>query len=319
MPPSELHCDEYVREAHLVQDRLKDHGVTIEVIQGEELQTRGFGGIFGVGKASEHPPALVILSYKPLNAAKTLALVGKGIVYDTGGLSIKSSSGMPGMKTDMGGSAGVIGGFEAIVKSGFQQNLYALLCIAENSVDERATRNDDILYMYSGKTVEVNNTDAEGRLVLADGVAYATKHLNPDVVIDMATLTGAKFMTVGKVHGGVLSNNEDLEQRIVAAGKRSGDLAFPMLYAPEFVSPEGTAKIFESQVADMKNSVKDRMNAQASAAGHFIESHLCGDAWKQGGAGQWAHIDMAGSNEFDNGRSNGYGVALFLELSKTLF
>lgn len=314
-PPSELHCDSYVDEAYATMRRLESHGVTINVIRGRDLEQQGFGGLWGVGKASEHPPALVVLSSKPANATKTLALVGKGIVYDTGGLSIKPTDGMCNMKSDMAGSAGVIAGFEAMVTNGFSENLYALLCIAENSVDERSTRNDDILYMYSGKTCEINNTDAEGRLVLGDGVAYATKHLNPDIVIDMATLTGAQFIATGRNHAGIFSNNEELEKKIVAAGKRSGDLGFPLVYSPEYL---GIPKLFKSEVADMKNSVSDRMNAGSSGAGHFIEQHLCGDQWKEGGAGQYAHIDMAAPSSV-GGRGTGYGVALFVELAKTIF
>ena len=158
--------------------------------------------------------------------------------------------------------------------------------------------------MYSGKTVEINNTDAEGRLVLGDGVAHATKHIeNLDLVVDMATLTGAVMVTTGHKHAGVLCNQPALETRAVQAGLHSGDLCYPLLYAPELLMDE-----FKSEVADMKNSVKDRSNAQASCAGHFIESHL-DEAYKGG----WMHVDMAGPAA--NGeRSSGYGVGLVLSL-----
>lgn len=132
-------------------------------------------------------------------------------------------------------------------------------------------RNDDILYMYSGKTVELNNTDAEGRLVLADGVAYASQNLNVDLIIDIATLTGAQMITTGLKHAGILTSSAKLEQTAIDSGRETGDLVFPMLYAPELLM-----KNFESKVADMKNSVVDRMNAQASSAGHFVESHIDG-------------------------------------------
>jgi probable aminopeptidase NPEPL1 len=154
------------------------------------LDKLGFGGIYGVGKSAATPPALVILSYVPTTASKSIALVGKGIVYDTGGLSLKSTASMCTMKHDMGGAAGVFSAFEIIVKQKINISVYCLLCLAENAIGPNAMRNDDILYMYSGKTVEVNNTDAEGRLVLGDGVSYASKHLNVDVIVDMATLTG---------------------------------------------------------------------------------------------------------------------------------
>ena len=160
-----------------------DLGCRLQVIQGTDLRDQGFGGIWGVGKASENLPALAILSHVPPDCADmtSICMVGKGIVYDTGGLSIKISGNMCGMKGDMGGSAAVLGAFRALVKCNINAPVHALLCLAENSVGPIATRPDDIHTLYSGKTVEINNTDAEGRLVLGDGVAYAAKHLNPKV------------------------------------------------------------------------------------------------------------------------------------------
>ncbi|KAJ1562467.1 putative aminopeptidase npepl1, partial [Cladochytrium tenue] len=236
-PPNELHTDSYVdRVARLHEEKLRPLGVEMVAIRGEELRQRGYGAIYAVGRAAEHPPALVILSYKPTSSpVTTMAWVGKGIVYDSGGLSIKPTTSMTTMKTDMGGSAGVLYGFVAAVTTNAAKDmhLHAILCIAENSVDERSTRNDDILTSYSGKTIEVNNTDAEGRLVLADGVAHACKHLAPDVIIDMATLTGAQSYATGLRHAGVLSNHAAFEADVVRAGARCGDLAFPLIYCPE--------------------------------------------------------------------------------------
>jgi probable aminopeptidase NPEPL1 len=176
--------------------------------------------------------------------------------------------------------------------------------LAENAIGPDAFRNDDILTMYSGKTVEVNNCDAEGRLVLADGVAYASKHLEDlDLIVDMATLTGAQLVATGKKHAGILANKPEVEARAIEAGMYSGDLCFPLLYAPELLMPE-----FSSAVADMKNSVKDRSNAQTSCAGHFIEAHL-----EESYEGGWLHVDMAGPGT--NGqRGTGYGVGLVLSL-----
>jgi probable aminopeptidase NPEPL1 len=206
------------------------------------------------------------------------------------------------MKGDMGGAAGVLGGFVAAVKSGAKQRIHAILCLAENSVAANAVRPDDILQMYSGKTVEVNNTDAEGRLVLADGVAYASKHLDPAVILDMATLTGAQLVSTGKRHASIVCTDEALENRTIAAGKSSGDLVHPLPYAPEFFRKE-----FRSVVADMKNSVKDRANAQASCAGQFVAEHLVDFD------GAWLHVDIAGPSGMDE-RGTGYGVALLLDL-----
>lgn len=301
MPPSELHTDRFV-EIALAQ--AKEVGAKVEVIDAEQLETRGYGGLWGVGKASTHGPSLVILTYEPEGTPeKTLSWVGKGIVYDTGGLSIKGKDHMPGMKGDMGGAAAVLGAFVAAATLGGPHRIHALLCLAENSVGPESTRPDDILSMYSGKTVEVNNTDAEGRLVLADGVAHAVKHQNPDVIVDLATLTGAQLLATGKRHAGIVCNNEELEAAAVMVGKSSGDLVHPLPYVPEFFRKE-----FRSEVADLKNSVKDRMNAQASCAAQFVAEHL-GEY-----EGAWLHVDLAGPSGLDNGRGTGFGVALLTEL-----
>ena len=299
-PTSVLDTDAFVEEAHGVAAEL---GVAVQVIQGTELRDRGFGGLWGVGKAATRPPALVILSHEPEGAQRTLAWVGKGIVYDTGGLSLKGKEHMPGMKVDMGGAAAVIGAFVAAVKAGAKDRIHALLCLAENAIGPEATRPDDILHMYSGKTVEVNNTDAEGRLVLADGVAYASRHLGPDVIVDLATLTGAALLATGKKHAAIITDDAELESKAVAAGRSSGDLVHPLPYAPELFRAE-----FRSECADMKNSVKDRMNAQTSCAAQFVGEHLDGD-WE----GSWLHVDMAGPVTAED-RGTGYGVALLTEL-----
>ena len=300
MPPDVLHTDAFVDTAREVAQQV---GASIEVIAGDELVEKGYGGLWGVGKAATHKPALAVLTWDPPGATETLAWVGKGIVYDTGGLSIKTKTGMPGMKGDMGGAGAVLGAFQAAATRQAKQRIHALLCLAENSVGPDSTRPDDILDMYSGKTVEVNNTDAEGRLVLADGVAHATKHLSPDVVVDMATLTGAQLMATGKRHAALVCNDDELEARAVAAGKVSGDLTHPLPYVPEFFRKE-----FKSEIADLKNSVKDRMNAQSSCAGQFVAEHLVEHD------GAWLHIDLAGPAGYDNGRGTGYGVALLAEL-----
>ncbi|CAN0170612.1 unnamed protein product [Ectocarpus sp. 4 AP-2014] len=326
----------------------------VKVIRGDELEAQGFGGLYGVGKAAVEPPALVVLSYLPDGAAVgaagaggstaqtaaaaaaggaggrgSVCFVGKGIIYDTGGLSIKTKTGMPGMKRDMGGAAAILGAFQAAVKAqmaaagggggggsgweGGHRPLHALLCLAENSVAANATRPDDIHTLYSGRTVEINNTDAEGRLVLSDGVAYAARHLGPSVIIDMATLTGAQGVTTGRRHASVLSNDEALEKMAVECGRSSGDLVHPVVYCPEFFSEE-----FRSTVADMKNSVADRSNAQVSCAGQFIANHM--EAFVAGpaaGGGRWLHCDMA-SPAHQGERATGYGVALLFSLLRSL-
>eukprot|EP00956_Cyclotella_meneghiniana_P029104 scaffold69471_cov43-Cyclotella_meneghiniana.AAC.1 len=307
--PEELTTTAFAQECH---DLFKDTPtVSIEEIVGDELRDRGYGGIYNVGKAAVHPPRLVILTYEPENndadtttTSDSIALVGKGIVYDTGGLAIKSKTGMCGMKSDMGGAAGVLGGFLAAVRLQTPRKIRLLLCLAENAIGPSAVRNDDIIKQYSGKTVEINNSDAEGRLVLGDAVAHATKHYDDvGLVVDMATLTGAQLVATGKIHAGILANTIDLERRAVDGGLASGDLCFPLVYAPELLKKE-----FASKVADMKNSVKDRGNAQSSCAGHFIESHI-DPKYK----GEWLHVDMAGP-AWKADRGTGYGVGLVMAL-----
>ncbi|MEN0067289.1 MAG: leucyl aminopeptidase family protein [Myxococcota bacterium] len=301
-PPNRLGCDAFVAEARAVAD---DLGCDITVLRRPELKEQGMNGILAVGQAAEQSPALVVLDHVPSEPRKAVAWVGKGIVYDTGGLSIKSKTGMPGMKTDMAGAAAVLAGFRAAVRLGTQDRLSAVLCIAENAVGSLAVRPDDIIEMGSGRTVEINNTDAEGRLVLADGVAWVTKRRRPQVLVDMATLTGAQSAATGKRHAALYCSDEALERRVVEAGRWSGDLVHPLPYAPELFRKE-----FHSTVADMRNSVKDRANAQSSCAGQFIGNHL----FASGFDGAWCHIDMAGPSVHAH-RGTGFGVGLLMALA----
>ncbi|XP_059218398.1 probable aminopeptidase NPEPL1 isoform X2 [Stomoxys calcitrans] len=299
-PCNEMNVSHFIEEAEKIGAELNIKPI---VIRGEELHERGFGGIYGVGKAAAVPPALVVMSHEPKGAQETIALVGKGIVYDTGGLSIKGKTAMPGMKRDCGGAAAILGAFYAAVKCGFKENLHAVFCMAENSVGPNATRPDDIHTLYSGRTVEINNTDAEGRLVLSDGVAYANKDLKANIILDMATLTGAQGIATGKYHGAILTNSEEWEVKSLEAGRKSGDLLAPIIYCPELHFSE-----FASAIADMKNSVADRSNAQSSCAGLFVGANLGFDY-----PGIWMHVDMATPVHCGE-RATGYGVALLLTL-----
>lgn len=297
-PTNEMNVDHFVEEAKSVAAELSLPTPTI--IRGEELRTRGLGGLYGVGRAAAVPPALVVLTHAPRGEGGAgVAWVGKGIVYDTGGLSIKSKTSMPGMKGDCAGAAAVLAAFRVAVLSGYSQNLHAVLCLAENSVGPNATRPDDIHTLYSGRTVEINNTDAEGRLVLSDGVVYAARDLSAETIVDVATLTGAQGTATGRYHAAVLSNRSRWERLAMSAGLRSADLTFPVPFAPELHFKE-----FASVVADMKNSVADRSNAQPSCAGLFILAHLGFDF-----PGAWLHVDMAAPAHCGE-RATGYGVAL---------
>jgi probable aminopeptidase NPEPL1 len=298
-PCGDFNTDGFVEAARAV---CAETGSELELIQGEDLLHQGYGGLWTVGKAAEGKPALAILKHEPEGAERTIAWVGKGVVYDTGGLSLKISGSMVGMKNDMGGAAGILGAFRAAVLSGSKDRIYALLCLAENAVDERAGRPDDIHQSYSGKTVEVNNTDAEGRLVLADGLAHATRHLNPDVILDMATLTGAQLVSTGRRHAALYCNDDELEALAMKAGRSSGDLTHPLPYAPEFYRAD-----YKSPVADLRNTTTDRMNASSASAGWFLSNHLVDYD------GPWIHVDIAGPAGHKD-RGTGFGVGLLMDM-----
>lgn len=300
-PANILTTDALVEEAVKVGNAV---GAKITVIRGDELLSSGFGGIYHVGKAGPTPPAFVVLSHEVPGSVEHIALVGKGVVYDTGGLQIKTKTGMPNMKRDMGGAAGVLEAFSTLVKQGFSQTLHACLCIVENNVSPIANKPDDVITMLSGKTVEINNTDAEGRLILADGVFYAKEYLKATTVIDMATLTGAQAWLSGRLHGAAMTNDEELEIDMVRAGKSSGDLVSPMLFAPDLFYAD-----LKSPIADMRNSNLGKMEGPPSAvAGLFIGAHIgFGDGIK------WLHLDIAAPAESGD-RATGYGPALFSSL-----
>lgn len=303
-PPDQLGCDELTARAQAVANEL---GCACTVIRGDGLREQGLGGLYGVGRAARESAALVVLEHSPPGARRTVGWVGKGIVYDTGGLSLKTKTSMPGMKTDKAGALAVLAAFRAAVRLGFEDKLVAVLCIAENAIGPGAIRPDDVLTMYSGRTVEVNNTDAEGRLVLADGIAWLARNRSPDVVVDLATLTGAQSVATGKRHAALYCNDEALEVQAVAAGKHSGDLVHPLPYVPELLRPE-----FRSPIADMRNSVKDRGNAQPSCAAQFIGNHIQAVGYEK----PWLHVDMAAPAVGASGRGTGYGVGLLLALER---
>ena len=304
-PPTDLDPEAFAARA---REELADlANVEIKEIVGDALLTERLLGLHAVGRCAVSAPRLFHASYTPPGGGgRHVALVGKGVTYDTGGLSIKISGAMVSMKGDMGGAAAVLGAFKVLASTGCRHRLSLVLCIAENAVGPAAFKPDDILRMHSGKTVEINNTDAEGRLLLADGVSYAARVLGAEVILDAATLTGAQLMSTGLLHAAIISNDEDLEQLVIAAGKASGDLVHPLPFAPEFYRQE-----FESSVADMCNSVKNRMNAQSACAAQFVYWHIDDVPVR------WCHVDLAGPS-FPKNRGTGFGVALLSEAVRRL-
>jgi probable aminopeptidase NPEPL1 len=302
-PPTDLDPARLAAEAKKTLRGLP--GVRVRELRGKALLEAGLGGIHGVGRCAVSEPRLLIAEYRPTRAkGPHVALVGKGVTYDTGGLHLKPRGGMETMKGDMGGAAATLGAFRAAVAAKPNRRLTLLLCLAENAIGPHAYKPDDVLTLHSGKTVEINNTDAEGRLLLADGVSYAARKLGAEVILDAATLTGAQLIATGLNHAAVISNDEVLEQLAVSAGRTAGDLVHPLPFAPEFYQAE-----FRSPIADMRNSVKNRSNAQSSCAAQFIYSHL------EGTKVRWLHVDLAGP-AYREERGTGFGVALLAAIAR---
>ncbi|MGD9957259.1 MAG: leucyl aminopeptidase, partial [Candidatus Nanopelagicales bacterium] len=235
----------------------------------------------GVGKGSANPPRLARLAYRPEGATAHLALVGKGITFDTGGISIKPSLNMHEMKGDMGGAAAVAAAVVAIAKLGLPVNVTGYLCVAENMPSGRAQRPGDVIRAYGGKTVEVMDTDAEGRLVLMDGLVLAQED-KPDVIVDIATLTGAALVALGSRTFGIMANDDDLREAVHDASKRAGESAWPMPF------PEELRANLDSSVADIMNiPLVGRPHGGMMTGGIFLAEFI-----KEGQ--RWAHLDIAG-------------------------
>jgi leucyl aminopeptidase len=285
--------------------------VTLKVTDEKALEAEGCGGIIGVGKGSANPPRLVQLTYKPRGAKAHLALVGKGITYDSGGLSIKPGSSMMTMKCDMAGAAAVVAATFAIAELGLPVAVTTYAPMAENMVSGTSTRPGDVLTMYGGKTVEVLNTDAEGRLVLADALVKATEQ-KPDLIVDVATLTGACVVALGDRVAGLLGNDEALIDRIKAAGDRAGEAFWPLP-----IPDEMTEKVRNnSKVADLAQHNTERWGGTLYAAA-FLQEFVDGNTW--------AHLDVAGPAFNEKGPhgytpSGGTGIAVstLVELARDL-
>jgi len=265
---------------------IADLPVTATVWDEEALATGGFGGILGVGRGSENPPRLVRLDYAPDGAERHVALVGKGITFDTGGLSLKPAASMVGMQEDMTGAAEVLAVVRAAAQLELPVRVTAWMCIAENMPSGRATRPGDVLTMANGATVEVTNTDAEGRLVLADGLVAASRE-TPDVIVDVATLTGAMLVALGTRYTGIMGDAEPVDAFLRSAD-RTGEPAWA-LPLPAYIESE-----LDSRVADMQNANVGNRSAGSLYAGLFLRRFV-GDGAKGAGRIPWLHLDIAGS------------------------
>jgi leucyl aminopeptidase len=286
-PPSDLNPQDLAAVAGRVA---KESGLAIEVLDEKALVDAGYGGISGVGQGSINPPRLVRLGYTDPDAAKTVVFVGKGITFDSGGLSLKPSASMEEMKSDMGGAAAVLAALQAIARLGIKVNVVGYLALAENMPSGTAQRPSDVLSVYGGKTVEVLNTDAEGRLVMADALVRAGEDA-PDLVVDVATLTGAQIVALGMRTAGVMANDDDLREKVVDAAGRAGEPAWGMPL------PEELRKGLDSAVADIANITGDRWGGML-AAGVFLSEFVPDGV-------RWAHLDIAGPS-FHKGEPYGY-------------
>jgi leucyl aminopeptidase len=257
--------------------------IKVKVWEGKELLSHGLGGIYGVGKGSNRPPRLVKLEYKPAKAKTSLAFVGKGITFDTGGLSLKPAESMVGMKYDMTGAAAVMQALIAIAQLGLPIRATAWLCLAENMPSGGATRPNDVIKIRNGKTVEVLNTDAEGRLVLADGLSMASEE-NPDYLVDVATLTGAATIALGNRYAGLMGDEEAIK-KVQSAASKTGELVWHMPL------PEELRPLLNSDIADIANVKIGNRAGGMLIGGLFLREFVGSEA---GSKPAWAHLDIAG-------------------------
>jgi leucyl aminopeptidase len=286
-PASDLHPEDL---AGVARERAGAVGVEVEVLEEEALVEGGFGGIVGVGQGSANAPRLVHLSYRGGSGdGPKIALVGKGITFDSGGLSLKPAASMEEMKSDMGGAAAVLAGVTAAAELGLAVDVEAWVPMAENMPSGTAIRPSDVLTLRGGKTVEVNNTDAEGRLILADAIARACED-SPDVVIDVATLTGAQLVALGARTTAVMANDDGLRSQVVDAAGRAGEPSWPMPLPAEL------RKGLDSEVADLVNT--GPREGGMLTAGLFLQEFVTEGV-------RWAHLDVAGP-AYNSAEAYGY-------------
>ena len=281
-----------------------EKGLAVRIWTDQELASSGFGGLTAVGAGSDRPPRLIELRYEPPGAKRHLVLVGKGITFDSGGLSLKPNDAMKAMKTDMAGGAAVIAAMSALASLGVADKVTGLVAAAENMPSGSAYRPGDVLVAFGGRTVEVLNTDAEGRLVLADAIAYADATLEPDQIVDLATLTGAARIALGGSLAALYATNEELAAALLDAGESSGDRLWRMPLVEDY------RNLLNSPVADLANVPRHPAGAGSITAALFLREFA--------GSRPWAHLDIAGAarSGADDGEltagGTGFGTRLLL-------
>ena len=291
--------------------RLADLGVEIQVLEPEEMHRLGMNALLGVAQGSAQPARLIAMRWNGAEeGTRPLALIGKGVTFDTGGISIKPAAGMESMKWDMGGAAAVAGAMEVLARRKARANVVGVCTLAENMPSGTAQRPGDVVTSMSGQTIEIINTDAEGRLVLADAMTWVQQTHDPEMMIDLATLTGAMIVSLGHEYAGVFSNDDALAGRIDAAGKASGDRNW------RFPLGDAYDRMMDSPIADMKNA--GAREAGSITAACFLQRFVSEGV-------KWAHVDIAGmvwANKagalWDKG-ATGYGVRLLDQLVEDAF
>jgi leucyl aminopeptidase len=310
-PPNQLTPERLAERAREIASSVEH--LTAEALGPDEIDAQGMGAFAAVAQGSDTPARLIVLRYEPPEPARAdlvLGLVGKAITFDTGGISLKPSLHMEDMKGDMGGGAAVIEATGAIAELGLPIRVFTVAAATENMPSGHAYRPGDIITAANGKTIEITNTDAEGRLVLADALWYARQQ-GATHLLDLATLTGAMEVALGDLYAGVFANDDDWRQQVVEAGEASGDHAWPFPMHPRY------RRYVDSAFADMKNS-SDLRQAGAVLAAAFLQEFA--------GDGPWAHIDIAGPAFLERSRGDymsqrggtGYGVRLIVELASRL-
>jgi leucyl aminopeptidase len=306
--PANHKTPEYLGE--WAEKSAQKHQYKCTVLHEDELKRQGFDAVIAVGKGSENPPVVIVTEYitKP-NAKIDIALVGKGITFDSGGLSIKPSTNLHYMKSDMGGAAAVLGVVELVAKLKLKVNLVGIVASAENAVDKNSYRPGDVIKSYSGKTIEIIDTDAEGRLVLADGLNYVIKQFQPEKIIDLATLTGSVVRTLGFSAAGMFTNNSEMAKNMSDIGFKTNERVWQL---PLFEDYEAD---LHSDIADIRNFSGKPIAGAINAAKFleaFTESH-----------NSWMHLDIAGVAFGDSPYSkmksaSGFGVQLITNYIKSL-
>jgi leucyl aminopeptidase len=281
-------------------------GLKVKVLAGPQLERERMGGVIGVGQGSDRPPRFVRLAYEPAGAERTIAFVGKGVVFDSGGLSIKTATGMEAMKTDMSGGAAVIAAMGALRDLGVKVRVVGYVPLVENMPSGKAIRPGDVLHMRNGKTVEVLNTDAEGRLILADALSYAVDE-GADAIVDLATLTGACMVALGDKVAGLMGSDDAWIEEVLGAADRAGESVWHLPLPAEY------RKLLDSEVADVRN-VSTGGYGGALTAGLFLQE-FTGDV-------PWVHLDIAGparasaDDGYNTKGGTGFGVRTLVELAR---